>query len=88
MLTASGNTINRDAHLADRYDGAMFYGMPQYHSVHPHPQYHGPNLDLSVATAPNFYVPYMAPSSVTSWIMLEVHTREKMLKETQGISTI
>jgi len=63
MLTASGNTINRDAHLADRYDGAMFYGMPQYHGVHPHPQYHSPNLDLSVATAPNFYVPYMTPSS-------------------------
>ncbi|KAG5254758.1 zinc finger family protein [Salix suchowensis] len=52
-----------DIPTIDRYDGAMFYGMPQYHSVHPHPQYHGPNLDLSVATAPNFYVPYMTPSS-------------------------
>ncbi|KAJ6770221.1 hypothetical protein OIU79_020960, partial [Salix purpurea] len=63
MVAVSGNTINRDAHLVDHYDGAMFYGMPQYHGLHPHPQYHGPNLDLSVATAPNFYVPCMTTSS-------------------------
>ncbi|KAJ6894069.1 hypothetical protein NC652_027978 [Populus alba x Populus x berolinensis] len=63
MVATSGNTNNRDAHLVDHYDGAMFYGMPQYHGLHPHRQYHGPNLDLNVATAPNFYVPYMTPSS-------------------------
>lgn len=63
IVTASGNTVNRDAHLTDHYDGSMFYRMPQYHGVHHHPHYHGPNLDLSVATASNFYTPYMAPPS-------------------------
>ena len=64
MVTASGNTTNVDAHrIAERYDNAIFYGMPQYHSVQHHPQHHAPNLDLGVATASNFYFPYMTPSS-------------------------
>ncbi|EEF44011.1 ring finger protein, putative [Ricinus communis] len=64
MVTASGSTTNIDAHrLPEHYDSAIFYGMPQYHGVQHHPQHHAPNLDLGVATASNFYVPYMTPSS-------------------------
>ncbi|KAJ9182951.1 hypothetical protein P3X46_006881 [Hevea brasiliensis] len=64
VATASGNTTNIDSrHLPEHYDNAIFYGMPQYPGVQHHPQHHVPNLDLGVATASNFYVPYMTPSS-------------------------
>ncbi|KAJ9153546.1 hypothetical protein P3X46_026973 [Hevea brasiliensis] len=65
VVTASGGTTNVDGHhLPERYDNAIFYGMPQYHGVQHHHQHHVPNLDLgAAAAASNFYVPYMTPSA-------------------------
>ncbi|KDP36261.1 hypothetical protein JCGZ_09826 [Jatropha curcas] len=64
MVTGAGNTTTLDAHhLPEHYDSAVFYGMPQYHGMQHYPPHHAPNIDLQVATASNFYVPYLAPSS-------------------------
>ncbi|TXG66828.1 hypothetical protein EZV62_008103 [Acer yangbiense] len=61
MASASGNTSNLDAQ--QHYERAMLYGMPHYHGIHHH-HHLGANLDLNVASASNFYVPYMStPSS-------------------------
>lgn len=58
VMTAARNTSNIDAHhLPEHYEGAMFYGIPQYHGVQHH--HAASNLDLSVGSASNFYVPYM-----------------------------
>ncbi|XP_050219034.1 probable E3 ubiquitin-protein ligase ZFP1 [Mercurialis annua] len=63
-MQAVGNTTNIDAHhLPECCESAVYYGMPQYHGVQHHPQHHAPNLDLGMATGPNFYVPFMNSSS-------------------------
>lgn len=63
MVAASANVNNLDVHPPERYESAIFYGMPQYHGLQHHPHHHAPNLDLAVAPASNFYVPYMNLSS-------------------------
>uniref|UniRef100_A0A2P2LLU9 Uncharacterized protein n=1 Tax=Rhizophora mucronata TaxID=61149 RepID=A0A2P2LLU9_RHIMU len=64
MVTTLGNITNHDTHhQPEHYDGAIFNGMPQYHGVQRHPHHHAPSIDLGIASAPNFCVPYLAPSS-------------------------
>ncbi|PSR95706.1 E3 ubiquitin-protein like [Actinidia chinensis var. chinensis] len=60
ILPAAGNTANFDIHhLPDGHENALFYGMSQYNSFQHQPVR---NLDLGVATATNYYNPYMTPS--------------------------
>lgn len=64
MIPVPGNRMNIDAcHLPDRYDNAIFYGLPQYHGVQSHPHHQSPNLDLGIAPQSSIYVPYMTPPS-------------------------
>ncbi|KAJ8755041.1 hypothetical protein K2173_016508 [Erythroxylum novogranatense] len=64
IITTTGNTTNLSSHnRPECYDGAMFYGVPQYQGVQHHSHHHPPNPDLGVASGPNFYVPYMAQPS-------------------------
>ncbi|KAL7216746.1 hypothetical protein ACSBR1_028641 [Camellia fascicularis] len=60
ILPAAGNTDNFDIHhLPDNHENALFYGMTHYNGFqHNHPARY---LDLGVATASNYYNPYMTP---------------------------